>query len=383
MSESHRNSHYAKLRAQLNSGYRASLSDEENNRQNELRSSPLKKYWSNLSEEEKQLKLKKSKDGGAGWNHSKIEQTNLEKYGVVNQFQRTDVQWNYNHSNSKPNIEFAKLLEENDISYSKEFPINHYSYDFKVENVLIEIDPTATHSSCWSLFGNHEGIDKNYHKDKSDCAVQNGYKCIHVFDWDDKSKIISLLKKRTKIYARDTVVREISKQEAKEYINNYHLQNYANDSIRLGLFYNDELVSVMTFGKPRYNKKFEFELIRFCSHCYVIGGAEKLFHYFIVNYNPKSIVSYCDKSKFDGNIYLKLGFKYVSNTLGRHWYNLSSGQHITDNLLRQRGFDQLLGNEFGKFGKGSDNIELMKMHGFIDLYDAGQSRYEYYPIGDR
>lgn len=381
MSESHSNSNYAQLRAKLNTEYRSTLSKEENDRQNQLRSESLKQYWSHLDEATKLDRIKKSKDGGAGWNQSTIEQTNLSKYGVVNQFQRNDVQWNYSHSDSQPNLEFAKLLDLNGIEYTKEFALERYSYDFKIGNILIEVDPTATHSSSWSPFGEHIGIDKNYHFNKSVCAKNHGYRCIHVFDWDDKDKIISILKQRTTVYARNTAVEEIPKSIARDYLNKYHLQGYANDVVRLGMFYNDELISVMTFGKPRYNKKAEYELIRYCSHYHVVGGAEKLFHYFVYKYNPKSIVSYCDTSKFNGDVYLKLGFVYETNTLGRHWYHVNEKIHITDNLLRQRGFDQLFGNKFGVYGKGTDNIELMKTHGFIDLYDAGQSRYMW--TGDR
>ena len=95
----------------------------------------------------------------------------------------------------------------------------------------------------------------------------------------------------------------------------------------------------MTFGKPRYNKNYEYELIRYCSSKKVVGGAEKLFNYFIKTYNPKSIISYCDWSKFNGNVYSKLGFKYKSYSICKHWYNTKTKKHITDNLLRQRGFD--------------------------------------------
>ena len=49
-------------------------------------------------------------------------------------------------------------------------------------------------------------------------------------------------------------------------------------SVKLGLFYNDELVSVMTFRKPRFNKKFEYEIIRFCSSANIVG-ASKLFQF--------------------------------------------------------------------------------------------------------
>lgn len=156
-------------------------------------------------------------------------------------------------------------------------------------------------------------------------------------------------------------------------MNNYHTQNYARDSVRMGLFFNNELISVMTFGKPRYNKNYEWELVRFCSVKNVIGGSAKLFSHFVKTYQPQSIVSYCDLSKFRGDTYYKLGFTLIRTTKPtKHWYNIKTKQHITDNLLRQRGFDQLFGTNFGI---GTSNDELMLNNDFVIVYDCGQATF--------
>ena len=174
--------------------------------------------------------------------------------------------------------------------------------------------------------------------------------------------------------ARHCVVKEISAKLTAEFLNQYHLQNYAKDKIRLGLFYNDELSAVMTFGKPRYNKGYEWELIRYCSPIYNIsGGAEKLFKSFVNQYNPQSIISYCDVSKFSGQVYHKLKFKKIRvSQPARHWYHPKTKQHFTDNLVRQRGVDQLLGTNYGK---GTSNEALLLEHGFVEIYDCGQATY--------
>lgn len=126
----------------------------------------------------------------------------------------------------------------------------------------------------------------------------------------------------------------------------------------------------MTFGKPRYNKNYQYELLRLSSSDkQVTGGSGRLFKYFINNYNPKSIISYCDNSKFNGEVYKKLGFElkdYGKPTC--HWFD--GKNHITDNLLRQRGFDQLFGTNYGK---GTSNRDLMIQAGYVEVYDCGQS----------
>ena len=105
----------------------------------------------------------------------------------------------------------------------------------------------------------------------------------------------------------------------------------------------------------------------------VIGGSQKLFKYFVEKYNPNSIISYCDNSKFNGEIYPKLGFTLKSyGKPSKHWYNMKTKKHITDNLLRQHGFDQLFKTNYGK---GTSNKELMIENGFVEVYDSGQSTY--------
>lgn len=208
-----------------------------------------------------------------------------------------------------------------------------------------------------------------------------GYHCIHIFDWDDEVKIIQeLLLPKPKIYARNTTICSISKSEAKEFLLQHHLQGSCNgQSILLGL--RDKygnLVSLMSFGKPRYNKNYEYELLRYCSSMQVVGGAEKLFKYFLKTYKPKSIISYCDKSKFSGNVYKTLGFTLKEKGKPScHWYSDNKSekmQHITDNTLRRYGYD-ILFNEH--YGKGTSNEELIIKRGYVPIYDCGQDTYVY------
>ena len=300
----------------------------------------------------------------------------LEKFGVPWSCMREEARMGGRGSNSKPNLQFYTELQEviTNTPIQREFVLDKFSYDFKVGDTLIEINPSSTHNSTWGLFGT-KPHDKDYHRNKTAVAERNGYRCIHVWDWDNFSAIIQLLTDRPSVYARKCEVREIDVPTAKEFISRNHIQGYARDTIRFGLYYKGELISVMTFGSPRYNKKYQYELVRYCSSWNVTGGVEKLFRYFVRKYNPESIISYCDRSKFTGDSYTRLGFDSMGECISKHWVSMKTGRHITDNLLRQRGFDQLLGQEYGKYGKGASNEKLMLKHGFVEVYDAGQATY--------
>lgn len=327
------------------------------------RSQKYKDIWKNKTPEQMQQ------------SQLKREQTNREKYN-------TPYTCLINNNNSKGaisdiNREFAKELESQGILVDYEFYLNEKSYDMLIKgtNILVEINPTYTHSvlpTHWDLqAGKNQGRSVNYHLDRTVNAQDSGYRCIHVWQWDNKEKIINLIKPKTKLYARKLQLKEISKQDANNFLDKYHLQNscYGN-SVNLGLYQNEELIQVMTFGKPRYNKNYQWELLRLCtkSEYYVIGGAERLFKYFIKTQNPESVISYCDISKFTGDVYTRLGFELVNQTKPQKiWSNHT--KYITDNLLRQRGADQLIGTHEGK---GTNNEEIMIREGWYPVYDCGQ-----------
>ena len=297
--------------------------------------------------------------------------TNRERYGV--DYTCLIYQGKLVGNDSTYNRHFAKLLDSNSISYEREFLLQKYSYDFKVGNVLIEINPTATHNTHFSPYGKCR-IGKTYHKDKSKIAKDNGYHVIHVFDWDDTDKVVQLLKSRETVYARKCDVMVVDYRDTNEYLSNNHLQGTCKgQEIRLGLYYKNQLVSLMTFGKSRFNKNCEYELLRYCASHNVIGGAEKLFKYFVNNYKPNSIVSYCDTSKFSGKVYDVLGFKYVKiNSPRKHWYSKKEKRHITDGLLLRQGYDRLFKENHGK---GTSNEELILSRGYLPVYDCGQATY--------
>lgn len=328
-------------------------------------------YYKNIVIKCKETKLKNH--GDCNYNNiQKYKHTCQEKFGVPYACMRKEAR-NFS-SNSKPNLNFSKLLDLHNIKYEREFVLENYSYDFKIGNILIEINPFATHNSTWGIRG--QGLDPNYHYNKTKTASDNNYKCINVWDWDNVDKIINILTPKQKVYARNCILKELSKPEAYNLIDLNHLQgNCNNQKIFYGLYYKNKLIQVMTFGPPRYNKKYQYELLRLCTdfNYLVVGGAERLFKHFQEDYKPTSIISYCDKSKFKGEIYLKLGFKEISPTRpSKHWYNPKTKKHITDNLLRQLGADKLLNTNYGK---NTNNEEIMKEHNFIEIYDCGQSTY--------
>lgn len=85
--------------------------------------------------------------------------------------------------NSKPNKNFLKLLNQLwfEVEHS-EFCLDEYYFDFKIWNILLELNPYPYHNSTRAPKAS-KPKDKMYHYNKKECAIRNWYRCIMVRDW--------------------------------------------------------------------------------------------------------------------------------------------------------------------------------------------------------
>jgi hypothetical protein len=171
---------------------------------------------------------------------------------------------------------------------------------------------------------------------KTNFMKERGVRIFHIFedDYDNKWEIVksmvnNLLGKTNRIiYGRKTKVKKINdKDVVKRFLNENHLQGYHNSEHNYGLFYEDELVGLMTFSKLRKvlghkNNEGKYELLRFCNkiNTSVIGGASKLLKFMIKDVEPKYILSYSDKMWATGKIYENMGFKFKHSSSPNYWY---------------------------------------------------------------
>lgn len=262
---------------------------------------------------------------------------------------------------------------ENDRHTLKE---NNSFYELDVfipnKNIAIEFDGLFWHSS--------DKKDKNYHLNKTIKCNEKNINLIHIFEdeWIFKKRIVKARLKAIlgvteySIQARKCEVKEISSALATKFINKYHIQGNYNGSIKLGLFYKNRLVAVMTFGKPRFNKKYDWELLRYCTlaNFNIVGGAGKLLSYFKRNYSG-SIITYADRRWSNGNLYRKLGFKELKAAAPAYWY--FKGKHRYSRTSFQK---HLLKNKLENFDENKSETENMKNNGFQMIYDCGNLVFE-------
>jgi len=232
----------------------------------------------------------------------------------------------------------------------------------------------------------HNELNKsnNYHLEKTELAEKQGIKLVHIYE-DDwmfkqeivKSRILNLLNKTpNKIYARKCEIKEVFDNKlVREFLENNHIQGFVGSKIKIGLFYSGELVSLMTFGSLRRamgqnSHDGSYEMLRFCNklNTNVIGGASRLFKFFVKNFEPKEVTSYADRSWSQGDLYKNLGFELIRKTEPNYYY-------VIDGVRRHRfGFrkDHLVKEGFDPL---KTEHEIMLDRKIYRIYDSGNLKF--------
>lgn len=252
--------------------------------------------------------------------YDKMHQTMIERYGVPYYPLTKEFEDKYGRNRiSNVNLRFSELLKSKGIYHELEYHLGSKIYDIFIpsSNIVVEIDPSYTHSIVGNHW-NHAGLPKYYHFDKSRNAIDNGCRCIHIFDWDNWNKIVDLIQKPlVQVYARQCILYKLRPEVAKQFIHQYDIyDNFRGQILFLGLVYQGNLVQVMSFRKA---SKLSKHYIQICSMCtkfryQVVGGFSKLLNFATRYLELYNIVVYNDNSKFSGNVFDKIGMKLDYST---------------------------------------------------------------------
>jgi len=306
-------------------------------------------------------------------------------YTLLNSRRRTNtlicVECNpINKSISGLEIEMVQFIQKN---YNGSIILNDRDFIGKELDIFLpNLNLAFEFNGLWW----HNEINKpdDYHLVKTNLCVEKNIQLIHI--WEDdwiykkdivKSMILNKLNLSTnRIFARKTKIKNIiDKKIIKEFLEKNHIQGFVGSKVKLGLFYNDDLVSLMTFGNKRIvmnDKNYinEWELSRFCNklNTSVIGGASKLFKYFIGNYDPKEIITYANRSYSNGLLYEKLNFNYSHITKPNYYY-------IVDKIRKHRFTYRK--NKLIKDGFDPKKTEhqIMSDRKIYRIYDSGQLKF--------
>ncbi|HMS91487.1 MAG TPA: hypothetical protein PKC87_04665 [Candidatus Absconditabacterales bacterium] len=287
----------------------------------------------------------------------------------------------FNSGTSKGEQELYKFIQDNlpgvEIISNDKVLLSGLEIDILIpdKKLAIEFNGGHFHSDLFK--------DRTYHLKKTEEVISHGYRMIHIWESDwylrrsiVESNILNILGKTpNKVYARNTVVKEITNSEATRFCIDNHLQGSSISKYRIGLFHKGVLVSVMTFSKLRESvrmkhKEGSYELVRFCNKkdYTVIGGASKLFSYFVHKYSPMYVISYANRDWSLGNLYYKLGMEFKGFTPPGYWYVKSKHK-----------FSRVMFQKHKLISKGKDpnksEYQIMIEDGYVRVWDCGNYRF--------
>lgn len=275
---------------------------------------------------------------------------------------------------------FTFVRKHTRVEVFENYKLNGFEYDIYIPDLKLAIEYDGNY---WHSFGkNNQEEEKSkraYSNKKLNNALDSGITLLTIFESEWKLKphiwksiILNKLNSNIKtIYARNCEVKEVDNSTAKIFLNKNHLQGYIPSRIHLGLFSNNRLMSLMSFSKPRYSKKADWELIRFSTrtNIKVIGGASKL----IKNFNKihkGSILTYADLRYSTGKVYERIGFKYLNTSSPNYFY-----YHMSDKSCKLKSRVQFQKHKLKKILEEFDpNLtEALNMfnHGYRRIWDYG------------
>jgi hypothetical protein len=274
-----------------------------------------------------------------------------------------------------PPLISSSIFEKEVSDFCKQYFPNLIEHDriildgFELDIYIPEINLAI---ECDGLYWHSELNGKNpfHHSKKTEACTKKGIHLIHIFEdeWYNKQDIIESIllakmgKIENKIYARKCEIKEIKHSEASVFLLENHLQGPINGR-SLGLIYLGELVSLITVGKPRFSKKYNTEILRFCNkkNTLVVGGLGKL----IKRVNGQ-IITYNDLRYSIGRGYQSVGFELVSRTTPGFFY-VKNNARFSRLQFQKHKLPKILEN----FDSNMTEWENMQLNGYDRIWDCG------------
>lgn len=243
----------------------------------------------------------------------------------------------------------------------------------KDKNFAIEYNGLYWHSED---FLNDKGYNgKLYHRDKFNRSLEEGFDLFTLFEhsWKEKpDQVKAFIRSKLgiftqTIYARKTTVKNIDKNIANDFLDRNHLQGRTNIDKAYGLYYGEDLIGVMSFGRhhrdPNY-KGIILNRLAFERDIRVVGGASKLLSFAkegLKSEGTREILTWSDNNYSKGKVYASLGFTR-SKDLPPTYFYFKNGKAYSSQSLKKTKEEKGLGSE----------KELRAKQGYRRIYNCGK-----------
>ena len=263
----------------------------------------------------------------------KTKETCLKKYGVKNvmdvqEFREKAILNKPDIHVSKPEIELREYVQS--IYPGEVIRTNDgtYELDIYIPDKKVGIEYNGNY---WHSLKNRE---KNYHYNKSKHFEEKGIRVIHIweYEWNNPRQrpiLENIIKNALglndkTIYARKCKIEVRPSASMKDFFQKNNIQGFRGGKFAICLVYENEVVMAYMMGHCFFGKgKYEWEVIRGATKLgyNVVGGASKIWNYFLTEYNPTNCVYYIDYNYFNGNSLPYLGLTYIKSQAGfKNWW---------------------------------------------------------------
>ena len=248
-------------------------------------------------------------------------------------------------------------------------------------NLGIEVNGALTHNSEYSPFSGGRFKPSNYHKQKTESALENGIKLIHIWEHYDWKIIKDLIASKLgvykhKIYARSLDFVEISSSDARQFLSKNHLHGFRPAARYFALVKDGTTYQVITYRKLEDC----YEISRLATElgCIVVGGFEKLLKNSVKLLDTKKIISYAYRDitpDYRDSVYYKAGFTFDGYTIPSLFYYVRHNL-VTPNgtILKEGVYSRIKFQKFKLFKDFGFTKEL-KDYQIYKVYDSGNLKF--------
>lgn len=305
--------------------------------------------------------------------------TNLGKHGVEYFFQSNtfkEMSKDFTGSNKSDGelevLEYVKSITDSEIISGNKSILQGKELDMyiKDKNLAIEYCGLYWHSTKFR--------NNSYHKQKFNECEKQGIRLITIFEdeWLNNKELVKVKlshilnsNNSKKIFARKCNIKPLSNEEKTDFLNTYHIQGNGISSVNIGLYFNEELVSCMSF---KQRKPKSFELDRYASKYIVVGGFNKILNYFKSNFDWEEILTFADLRWHLGDVYINSGFQ-LDKIINPDYCYIINNKRVHKFNFRKASIKKKFPNLYNENLSESEN---MKNIGILKIYDCGKLRFK-------
>ncbi len=286
------------------------------------------------------------------------------------------------HKETKINYRYSRSSIETEVmeEFKKYNPIQSYRYIEKKRNEIdIYLPDYKIGIEICGVYWHRESYrGKTAHLEKLKECQKLGITLFTIFDLEwkkNKDLYVSIIKSKMavsclKIAARKCQIAHVNHQDASSFFKKYHLQGSPpNQTLSMGLFYNNELIGCMSFGKHHRDKNLTvLNRLAFKKDINIIGGSEKLFSHSVKALKESGvnkIITYSDNRLSEGRVYEKLNF-FLEKELKPDYIYYKNGKTYSKQSMKKTKEERLT---------GKTEYELRKEQKFDRVWDCGKKRW--------